>query len=141
MDRKKVFISFDYENDRNYKYLLEAWDANTDFEFTFADKTAHEINSDNASRIKAGLTQRIKEADYTLVIVGKYANQEHKDTNLIGEINWINWEIKKSIEVRNKLVAVKIEKSYESPDAIIGSGASWAMSFTQESIINALEDA
>lgn len=141
MDRKKVFVSFDYENDKNYKYLLEAWDANTDFEFTFADKTAHEINSYNVGRIKAGLTQRIKKADYTLVIVGKYANQKHEDSNLISEINWINWEIIKSIEVGNKLVAVKIEKSYESPDAIIGSGASWAMSFTQESIINALEDA
>jgi len=141
MAKKKVFVSFDYENDKHYKYLLEAWDANTNFEFTFADKTAHEINSYNVSRIKAGLAQKIKEADYTLVIVGKYANSRHKDSELIGEINWINWEIIESLEVNNKLVAVKIEKNYSSPDAIIGIGASWAMSFTQKAIIDALEEA
>ncbi len=26
--RKKVFVSFDYENDRRYKFLLEAWNDN-----------------------------------------------------------------------------------------------------------------
>ncbi len=76
-----------------------------------------------------------------MVIIGRYANEKHKDSDLIGEINWINWEIKKSIELDNKLVAVKIDKSYESPDAIIGAGASWALSFNQDSIIKALEDA
>jgi len=25
MAKKKVFISFDYENDKIYKFLLEAW--------------------------------------------------------------------------------------------------------------------
>ena len=27
MAKKTVFISFDYENDRNYYYLLKAWAA------------------------------------------------------------------------------------------------------------------
>lgn len=138
---KKVFVSFDYENDKHYKFIMEAWDANPNFEFNFTDKTSHEINSENVGRVKAALTQKIKEANYTLVIIGKYANTKHQDSYLIGEINWINWEIKKSIEVGNKLVAVKIDKNYESPDAILGVGASWAMSFTQDSIIEALENA
>ena len=25
MAKKKVFVSFDYENDKHYKFLLEAW--------------------------------------------------------------------------------------------------------------------
>ncbi|MCD4779758.1 MAG: TIR domain-containing protein [Candidatus Omnitrophica bacterium] len=141
MSKKKVFVSFDYDNDKHYKYLLEAWDANSDFSFTFADKTSHEINSDNVGRVKAALTQKIKDADYTLAIIGKYANDEHEDSELIGEINWINWEIKKSSDIGNKLVGVKIDKSYESPEAIVGVGASWAMSFTEEAIINALDNA
>jgi hypothetical protein len=141
MAKKKVIISFDYDHDKHYKYLLEAWDANDDFEFSFADNTPEEINTDNVGRVKAGLTQKINEASYTLVIIGKYANTKHKNSNLIGEINWINWEIKKSIEAKNKLVAIKIDKSNDSPVALLGQTASWAMSFTEESILKALRDA
>ena len=141
MAKRTVFVSFDYEHDKHYKYLLEAWDANEDFEFSFADKTPDEIDSSNIGRIKAGLTQKINEANYTLVIIGKYANTKHKDSNLIGEINWINWEIKKSIEAGNKFVAIKIDRSNDSPVALLGQNASWALSFTQEAIIKALQDA
>ena len=140
MAKRKVFVSFDFEHDKYYKYLLEAWDANPDFEFSFADKTPDEINSYNIGVIKAGLTLKIKEANYTLVIIGEYANTRHKDASLIGEINWINWEIKKSIGEGNKLVAIKIDKSYESPNAILGQDASWALSFTQDAIIKALSE-
>ncbi|CAC9487784.1 hypothetical protein, partial [uncultured Gammaproteobacteria bacterium] len=28
MAKKKVFVSFDWDNDKNYKFLLQAWDAN-----------------------------------------------------------------------------------------------------------------
>ena len=41
----------------------------------------------------------------------------------------------------NKLVAVKLEKNCTSPDELLGSGASWAYSFSQEAIINALKNA
>lgn len=141
MAKKKVYISFDYDHDKHYKYLLEAWDANDDFELSFADKTPDEINSDNIGRVKAGLSQKINEAFYTLVIIGKYANAKHKDSELIGEINWINWEIKKSIEAKNKLVAIKIERSNSSPDALSGQNATWAMSFTEDAILKALREA
>lgn len=71
MSKRKIFVSFDFENDRNYKYLLEAWNGNSDFEFEFDDKSTREINSWNISTIKAALTRKINEADYTIVIVGK----------------------------------------------------------------------
>ena len=79
MTKKKVFVSFDYENDRRYKYLLEAWDENPNFEFVFDDKTYSEINSENVSRVKAALTTKIRSATHTLAIIGKYANEEHED--------------------------------------------------------------
>ena len=43
MAKKKVFVSFDYEKDRNYYFLLKAWDSNSDFEFTMTDMTPNEI--------------------------------------------------------------------------------------------------
>ncbi len=141
MAKKKVFVSFDYDNDRHYKYLLEAWNANSQFEFGFADATPREIDSNNVSRVKAALTTKINNATYTFVIVGKEANKLHKDYKLIGFRNWINFEIYQSKLNRNKLVAIKINRSYESPEELLGSDATWAMSFTETAIINALNEA
>lgn len=138
MAKKNIFVSFDYENDRHYKYMLEAWDSNSNFAFNFSDKSAHEINSDSVDRVKAGLTCKIKEATHLLVIIGKEANTKHPDSDLIGDINWINWEINKAKELGKKLIAVKINSRYESPDAILNSGASWAMCYKTESIMKAL---
>ena len=52
-----VFVSFDYENDRRYKFMLEAWHANPRFQFVFQDETPREIDSTNIGRIKAALTR------------------------------------------------------------------------------------
>jgi hypothetical protein len=141
MAKKKVFVSFDYENDKRYYFLMKAWDANSDFEFSFSDYTSKEIKSDIISVIKANLTKKINEATYTLVIIGAEANKEHKDSAEIGYKNWQNFEIAKSKINKNKLVGVKIDSSYESPDEILNSGASWAFSFKQDSIIEALNKA
>jgi hypothetical protein len=141
MAKKKVFVSFDYENDKHYKFLLEAWDANPNFEFVFRDMTPTEIDSNNIGRIKAALTAKINSATHTLVIIGKEANTLHEDHKLIGFRNWINFEVHQSKLNHNKIVAIKIDKSYESPEELVGAGASWAMSFTQPAILKALSEA
>lgn len=141
MAKKKVFVSFDYEKDKHYKFLLEAWDANPEFDFSFSDLSSQEIDSWNISSIKAALTRKINSATYTLVIVGKEANKKHADSEEIGYKNWLNYEIAKSKENSNKLVAVKLLSTNESPEELLGSGAKWAMSFKQEAIIKALEEA
>ena len=141
MAKKKVFVSFDYENDKHYKFLLQAWDANPEFDFYFSDLSSQEIQSWNISTIKSSLTNKINQATYTVVIVGKYANSLHKDYKEIGYRNWLNFEIAKSKMNKNKLVAIKIDKDNTSPDELLGAGAEWAMSFTKDAIIKALEAA
>lgn len=141
MAKKKVFVSFDYENDKHYKFLLKAWDANLEFDFSFSDLSSQEINSWDVSRVKAALTRKINSATYTLVIVGKEANKKHVDSYEIGYKNWLNFEIAKTKINRNKLVAVKLSSTYTSPDELLGSGAKWAMSFKQDPIIKALKEA
>lgn len=141
MAKKKVVVCFDFENDKNYKRTLSMWDANSNFDFSFNDLTPNEIQSNDIPTIKSVLTRKINQATYTLVIVGKYANSQHPDYKEIGYKNWQNFEIAKSKENSNKLVAVKIDKSYTSPDELLNSGASWAMSFTQDAIIKALDEA
>ena len=141
MAKKKVFVSFDYEKDRNYYFLMKAWDANSDFEFSFSDYTSKEIKGDSILVIKANLTKKINEATYTLVIIGADANKKHKDSAEIEYKNWQNFEIAKSKTNKNKLIGVKIDSSYESPDEILNAGASWAFAFKQDSIIEALNKA
>lgn len=138
---KNIFISFDYENDRRYKNLLTALSENPRFTIKFNDRSSGEINSYNIPTIKGSLTKKINDADYTLVIVGQYANSRHKDSGQIGYKNWINFEVAKSKEARNKIVAVKIDRSYASPDELLGANASWAYSFSVDSIEEAINNA
>lgn len=141
MAKKKVFVSFDYDNDKHYKALLKAWDANPNFDFYFSDLSSTEINSWSVPVVKQVLSKKINEANYTVVLVGKEANKKHSDHKEIGYKNWLNYEVAKSKKHKNKLVAVKLSSTNTSPDELLDSGAKWAMSFKQESIIKALNEA
>ncbi len=45
MAKKKVFICFDYDHDKNYRYLLKALAANAESEIDFEDLTPEETLS------------------------------------------------------------------------------------------------
>ena len=96
MAKKKVFVSFDYDNDRYYKYLLDAWDKNKNMEFAFDDCTSDEIQSWNIPTVKAALTRRINTCSYMRIIIGAEANKYHKDSYQIGYRNWQNFEISRA---------------------------------------------
>ncbi len=141
MAEKKVFVSFDYDNDRNYKHLLEAWDANPKFEFVFKDMTPGEINTYSIARIKAGLTAKINDSDYTLVLVGQHANSLHRHHELIGFRNWIHFEIHQSVLAGNRIAVVKLESSYEYPTALSGKRYAYIDGFTEDNVIAVLDKA
>src|SRR5690606_16991256 len=86
--RKRVFISFDYDHDRNYRYLLSALCANPRSDLDFDDLTPEEIDTSDVGRVKAVLTRKIRDATHTLVIVGAHANSYHRDSAKIGTRNW-----------------------------------------------------
>jgi MTH538 TIR-like domain (DUF1863) len=134
MPHKKVFISYDHSEDVHYRRLLQAWDANTTFDFSFDDRSpSTAIDSTDAAPIKTALTKKMKEAEYLLVIIGKKTATS----------KWVNWEIARAKEndVKLKLAAVKIDKSYASPEGLLNAGAGWAYSFTLEQIVEALNAA
>lgn len=136
-----VFVSFDYENDKRYKFLLEAWDANPRFRFTFEDGTPQEIDSYNVGRIKAALTVKIKAATHTLVIVGEYANQRHRHSSLIGFTNWINFEIYQSAAAGNRIAVIRLHPSYELPEELHGIDYSLVDGFGEDNVIEAINSA
>lgn len=136
--KPKVFVSFDYENDSKYKFLLSAWNSNSRFRFTFQDKTPQEIQTDAVDRVKAVLTSKVKEATYTLVIVGQYATQRHKDAQLIGCTNWINYEIQQSNLYKRKVLAVRLQPNYLLPEQLSYSRGYLIEGFNQANITNTL---
>jgi hypothetical protein len=87
------------------------------------------------------LTTQIRAATHTLVLLGAYANTTHKDSAKIGTRNWIWWEIEQTKAEGNRLIAVKIESDNPTPDPLYNSGAKWAMSFTQDAILRAINEA
>lgn len=138
---KRVYICFDFDHDRRYAFLLKAMSENPNFDISFKDGTPQEIKSDDVGRIRAALSQKIREASHTLVIIGKHANDRHADNARIGALNWQHWEIEKSIAEGNKLVGVKIERLCASPTPLLNAGASFAHSYTEDSIATAIQNA
>ena len=141
MIKQKVFVSFDWTNDKHYKFLLEAWHKNDKFDFVFDDATPEEINSNNVGRIKAALTAKIKNATHTLVIIGKEANKLHWKNQLIEFRNWITFEVYQCWLNKNKIIAVRIDRENEAPEKCLNIGAKWVTGFSEAGIIKALNEA
>lgn len=135
---KKIFISFDFEHDRRYRYLLSALNENTDSKVAFEDFTPSEIQSNDVGRIKAALTAKLAGATHALVVIGKHANSFHPDHARIGTRNWQWWEIGKSKELGRRLIAVKIERANPTPTPLLNSNATWAHSFNVPAIVKAI---
>lgn len=136
-----VFVSFDWHNDRHYKHLLEAWHANPRFNFTFDDGSSGEVDTYNVGRIKGALTAKINAATHTLVIVGAEANVRHRNARLIEYTNWINFEVARSIDARNRIVAVILRPGNAVPGELAGQTYTVANGFSEDGIIQALDRA
>lgn len=127
--KRKVFVSYDYDNDKHYKNLLMAWDGNKLFDFSIYDHSADvSINSTNSTAIKSVISRYLNESTYFLVIVGAKTNKSA----------WVKWEIEKAVELKKRIIAVKTDRENISPDALLGIGATWAMTFTYDAIIKAI---
>lgn len=140
MAKKHVCCSFDFEYDKKYYYLLEAWNSNPDIDFSIIDCTPKEIQSESVSKIKQVLSTKIGEAKYMVVIIGEHSDDEHPDSKLLGYKNWQAYEIAKNHEKGNGLVCVKLDTSYDAPEETYGIGAKWVYSFNLDDINNALKE-
>lgn len=132
MAKKKVFVSYDHSEDAHYKRLLQAWDANPNFDFEFDSRGPNvAINSNDATVVKATLTKLMKESTHLLVLVGEKSNTS----------DWMKWEIDraKQSDTRLRLAAVKLAKTNITPDGLLNVGTAWATSFERDRIVDALD--
>ncbi|HFI0405726.1 TPA: TIR domain-containing protein [Streptococcus suis] len=86
------------------------------------------MNSTNATYIKSVIRERIKNSDVVLCLVGKNTSSS----------DWVNWEIETAYQLNKKIVAVKIERGYDTPLALYGKGVSWAFEFSKAAILREL---
>ena len=132
MSKKRIFISFDYDNDKHYKNLLVACDKNDLFDFEFFDESVTvAVNSDDAAYIRSVIKKKIENATILLCIVGE---ETHKS-------GWCSWEIETAKGLGKGLVGVKTNSNNTSPLELLNSGATWAMSFTFDAIQKAVDEA
>jgi hypothetical protein len=128
---KTIFISFDYDNDANYKNLLLAWNNHKDFDFDFYDGSLKvAINSTDAAYIRSKIKPKIVAASRLLCVVGKQTATS----------TWIDWEIGTAIDNKKPLIAVKIEKAFVAPSRLLANGARWALSFNFDAIKKAIDE-
>ncbi|KAA5538856.1 TIR domain-containing protein [Adhaeribacter rhizoryzae] len=130
---KKVFVSYDHSENVHYKDLLRAWDANTDFDFEFDQRSPNvPIESTASSVIQGALTKKMKEADYILVIIGEKSYSS----------KWMKWEIDraKQPDTNLRFAAVKIKSGNINP-AGLPRYTAIANSFTLSGIVYALNNA
>ena len=105
MSNHSVFISYDHSEDVHYKRLLEAWDANTNFNFQFENHSVRQpINSVYAPAIKAAITKNA--TSFT-----SFSNRRTKSYTS----SWIDWEISKAKELGLKIAAVKLIVGITAP--------------------------
>lgn len=138
MFKTKVFVSFDFEKDRQYKYMLNAWSENSAFKFTFEDHSSGEIQSSSVSVVKNVLSRKINEASAVIVIIGQDADKLHRDWREIGYRNWQNYEVAKAKELGKKLIAVQIDSRYQYPEELLDANAMRVFGFRQADIMRAI---
>ena len=132
MAKNRVFISYDYDRDKASKDRLLGWDADKEIDFSSYDQSIEvAVDSDNAAAIKQVLSARIGDSSHFLCIVGKESYRS----------GWVEWETRKAVELKKKLVAVRTDSINNPPRALQSAGASWSMMFNFDSIKKALDDA
>ena len=140
--KKRIFISFDFDHDRSYRYLLSALNSNTGSDIEFDDRTSRAIRSNDVGRVKAALAMKIGEATHVLVIVGEHANAYHPDSLKIGDRNWQWWEINRTrLAGGKRFIGVKIRRANPAPVPLKKAGATWAHSFNVPAMLRAIREA
>ncbi|WP_198665257.1 TIR domain-containing protein [Paraburkholderia kururiensis] len=107
--KRNVFISFATE-DMDEVNLLRAQAKNENSDIEFNDHSVREpYESERAEYIKRKIAERIARSSVTVVYLSKDTAQSR----------WVEWEVKKSLELGKKVIAVHPGDSFK------GSRPSW----------------
>lgn len=129
--RKRIFISFVYDDDSDYFNLLEAWSKNEKIDLEFYNESVTEaFDSENSDYIKRKIKEKIQRASITLCLVSENTHNS----------KWVNWEIQESIDHENNLIAVKTQGDVKYvPRAFKDQEYIWVNEFKLDKIKSAID--
>ncbi|MCX6843832.1 MAG: toll/interleukin-1 receptor domain-containing protein [candidate division WOR-3 bacterium] len=130
---KRIFLSYDYDNDGRYKDIMDAWSQSPDFaQFSGHDQPVTvPVDSEAAEPIKRAIAAKIGAATAFLCIVGEKTCANP----------WVEWEIRKADELGKRMIGVRVSRDHKVSETLYNAGATWALSFTFEGIKSAMEEA
>lgn len=130
-EKKRIFISFVYDDDSEYFNLLQAWSKNENIDLEFYNESVTEaFDSENADYIKRKIREKIQRASITLCLVSENTYNSR----------WVNWEIQESIDHGNNLIAVKTHGDVKYvPRAFKDQKYIWVNEFKLDKIKNAID--
>ena len=130
--RRRVFISFRHE-DLDLANLFRGQAKNENSDLDFIDFSLRvPFKSDNAQYIKRGIRERIKNSSVTIVLIG--------DTTY--ESEWVDWEIRESLQLGKGVKAIKLKDSVRTPPALVEYGIEplpWNLKRVNQAIQEAAE--
>jgi len=129
MEKPRIYVIFKGE-DLPHMETIESWDVNKEYDFTY-DKELPRfgIHTPAGKELKEELKAKIKTFTHLICIIGK--NTADND--------WINWQVQTASVTGRKVIAVRLNTSYKSPNALLNFGATWSKGFSFDQIKAAIE--
>lgn len=110
---KHIFLSF-VEEDLTSVNLFRGQAKNKNSALTFDDFSVKDpYNSTNAAYIRARITEKIRAASVTIVMIGTHTASSQ----------WVDWEIEKSYELGNRVFGVRLGPYVATPPALVRHSA------------------
>lgn len=99
--RRRIFVSFDGDNDIHYYRLMRAWKQSDHTDFDFLD--AHDLNTardtSTEETIKRRLGQRLSRSTVVVSLIGEHTRYHYK---------FVRWELEQAVNRRLPIIGANL---------------------------------
>jgi hypothetical protein len=130
MSKPRILVIFKGE-DLPHMETLQSWDVNKEYDFVFEPTLPRiGIHTPDGKALKEELKTKIKTMTHLLCIIGKQT----------ADNDWINYQVQTASVTGRKVIAVRLDSGYKSPNALLNFGATWAKAFTFDAVKTAIAE-
>lgn len=127
MTTYNLFISHAWHRNEHYNKILEWLNASTIQWRNYSVPEHDPLDANNATKLKAALTEQIRHASAVIILSGMYANYS----------NWIDYEINEAIRMGKTIIAVEPWGQEKVPSKI-SECATITVGWNSSSLISAI---
>ena len=97
-NKKRIFISYDYDTDREFIAGIQGIAANPNIDFDFYNESVtKQIQSHNEAYVKSKLRDKIQRSSTLLCIVGRNTHSSQ----------WVRWEVSTALALGKKVIFMR----------------------------------